>query len=415
MSAQFKTLDQLIADGTARREAAIAAELQRDQAALAARRDALLAYIDDKLSDVLRLLGLTKDDFEVKQPKHNGYFYATTKWEQPIGSSTYPLVMTVTEGQCSIECAAGSRSVSHVFLSPGPQDPVEYLGLFLAELPDRWQLHLETLSHKALERMGARIDGADDIAKLLAVAAAMDEEEAMHESTRKRLRKEIASKIRYFRRCERADRAQRNADLIYAAAIIELAQAYVQEYAWYELACYDWAIEWTRELWAPGELYKVRYMPVTAGTYTESFTRDVVIMENPSTLELGNQNTLVTEVTPQGQACQRWIGAFLDASPIRWHNPCITDRYMYHTSLRAGDYYVNIPPADLVPVDTDAVDAARPTPPDRWQDWLVARYEGDRTLALPAAAQTNWSSAMDAFDLARMTPADFLAYPKINL
>lgn len=414
MSAQINTIDQLLAATRAAKAEAARAEAERAQAAEAAGRKVLVTHVNQTLSDVLRILGLTQDQFAYTRAVSGGW-EASVSWLQDIDGESYPLELVVTAGQAIISCDTGIRQVAHGWLKPGLQDPVESLGDFLTRLPSIMRAYRKDADNAAKKRLRDRVRRSDDISQLLAVAAAVDAEDALSDESRRDLRADIAKEIRNIRNEERTARNARNARLIYAVEIIELAQAYVYEHAWYELACYDWATEWTRELWAPGELYKVRYVPVTADGNTEHCIQELVVVDHPSTLDMGDWNSVVTEVTSHGHVCKRWIGAFLDAKPIRWDKPLITDRFMYHTHIRAGDFYVNIPPADLVPVDTDAVEAARPEPPARWVDWLRERYSSPWQIDVPATRYPSYPAPMDAFDVARMTPAEFVDSPKINI
>lgn len=412
MSAQINTIDQLLAATRAAKEEHKQSEAQQAQAADAAAKHVLNTYINQTLADVLRLLNLKREHFIMTRTRSG--WMAEVSWAQKIGDQMYMLEMHVTTGQAIILGKANAYTVSYMYLKPGPQDPVEVLGQFLLEYPDSWDKYMGREGDKALQNLTTRLNRSTDIDALLAIAAAADEEEFLRPEDRAGLRAKIAKEIRNIRDEERRERNDRNARLIYAVEIIELAQAYVEEYAWYELSCYAWATEWTRKLWAPCELYKVRYVPITADGNTEHCIQELVVVDHPSTMDMGDWNSVVTEVTSHGQIGKRWIGAFLDAKPIRWDKPLISDRYMYHTAIRAGDYYVNIPPADLVPVDTAAVEAARPEPPALWIDWLHEKYDGAGQLDVPITDGHYTPVPVSPFDVARMTPVEFVDSPKFS-
>ena len=407
MSAQISSkVNHLVTEVARQREEMNAAEERRFQNAKAAKRAELYTFIGTKLADVLPLFNFTPESFTYHE-QHTGWT-ARLDWQQEVHGQTYPLTISVSDPNILIYCMFGTDTVGQKYLAPGVPDPVYALGEFLVDLPEKWDRFHAHQSLQTFARLSKRINNAGDVDALLAVAAAADTNEALSNDRRGALRKDIADRIRTLRNQERAARAQRNADLIYAAQIIELAQAYLHEEAIYHNACFDWAVEWTRELWEPSELYWLRYTPVVVDGHTEHCTQLIVVLDHPSTLDVGDWHHAVNEVTAGGRTHKLWIGAFLDARPMRHEKPQISMGLIYHRSVRAGHYYVNVPADDLSPVDLAAVEAARPEPPVRWYDWLQEHYTGDRPLTLPVIDYDGYIERAHPDELARMTPAEFI-------
>ena len=406
MSAQISKVDSLVMQIKRQREDDNAADEIRYQNAKAAKKAQLADYIEEKLVNVLPILGINSGDFEYID-LYDGWS-ARIDWQQELNGQSYPITITANEPYIIISSQSGTEAVAKKILAPSVPDPVYAIGEFLTDLPRGWEnLQIENAA-RTLKRLRQRIDNATDLDALLAVAAAADTNEALFDDHRRALRKEVAWGIRTIRNQERTARAQRNADLSYAGQIIELAQAYLHEDALYHNRCFDWAVEWTRELWEPSELYRLRYVPVTADGNTEHCIQEIVVLDHPSTLDVGDWNHAVTEVTTDGRTRKLWIGAFLDARPVRYEKPQISMGLIYHRSVRAGYYYVNVPADDLSPVDLAAVEAARPEPPVRWYDWLQEHYTGDRPICLPVIDYDGYIKRAHPDELARMTPAEFI-------
>ena len=410
MSAQITSIEQLIAATKASKVQEAATEANLFRVAKEKKRTELAEFIETELSDVLRILGLTVDDFTFEN-NLNGWD-ATVRWTQTIDGQDYPVILNAGSGQAILST---DLSGLNYWLKPNNADPVRTLGDFMINLPGHWRKHRVMQADKAQHRLTERLNRANDVDALLAVAAAADEEERLRPAGRAKLRKDIADRIRTLRNRERTARAQRNADLSYAGQIIELAQAYLHEEALYENSCFDWAVEWTRELWEPSELYRLRYVPVTADGNTEHCIQEIVVLDHPSTLDVGDWHHAVTEVTAAGRTHKLWIGAFLDARPMRTEKPQISGSLNYHRSVRAGHYYVNAPADDLSPIDLAAVEAARPAPPVRWYDWLAEHYTGDRQLTLPEIYYDHGCFGAQPEELVRMTPDEFADTVQLDL
>ena len=410
MSAQITSIEQLIAATKASKVQEAATEANLFRVAKEKKRTELAEFIETELSDVLRILGLTVDDFTFEN-NLNGW-NATVRWAQTIDGQDYPVILDAGSGQAILST---DLSGLNYWLKPNNADPVRTLGDFMINLPEHWRKHRVKEADKAQHRLTERLNRANDVDALLAVAAAAGEDERLHPTGRAKLRKDIADRIRTIRNQERAARAQRNADLLYAAQIIELAQAYLHEEALYHNACFDWAVEWTRELWGPSELYRLRYTPVVVDGNTEHCIQEIVVLDHPSTLDEDAWRHAVTEVTSDGRTHKMWIGAFLDARPVRYEKPSITAPLMHHRHVSAQGYRVNVPADDLSPVDLAAIAAARPQQPPHWREWLQEHYIGDRNLTLPITKFPPYREWASANEIADMTPASFTECTHTNL
>lgn len=192
-----------------------------------------------------------------------------------------------------------------------------------------------------------------------------------------------------------------------AARLIALAQQHTAALAAYDSAARVWVEHWTAELWQPWAYWRIRYVPIypvaiPEGDDPDNFIQTVMALNTPSIVR--SFNYTVIEVAGFGDLQDRVIGAFLDATKIEC--PAVPDpsvRLLYHRTLRAGDYYLNLPPT----VERNPPPFTHPAPAD-WAD-VVAAANIDLRLIFDGSIYRYRGNLPDPTDLAQRTPAEICA------
>lgn len=192
----------------------------------------------------------------------------------------------------------------------------------ILQLHDRWRLPKPDVAAKLLEELAAYLS---------------DEEVAGHRAKWQRCWDDLVA--------ERERR--RAADLAVAEAAVAEARRYVEEYAAYQAACRHWAEVETRRLWRQWAGWHVRYVPTLTGD--EFAVDDEVIRE---IFVLGDELPMrwpaeVRAVTRDGRLERRVLGNLLDASYVFFETPTIDAAAPHHVVYHGGEYYVNVPPTVL--------------------------------------------------------------------
>lgn len=138
-----------------------------------------------------------------------------------------------------------------------------------------------------------------------------------------------------------------------AQAIIDAAQAFIEEHAAWEVAAAQWAEQWTDALFRPFTLWEVRYTVIRPPLSIESPIETVVSLDDPETIAAMGVPACIQGVTKWGEIEDLVIGSFLDARPlvITEANPRQPIPYA-RTFTAGGQFFVNLPPgSDLMPMD----------------------------------------------------------------
>ena len=148
--------------------------------------------------------------------------------------------------------------------------------------------------------------------------------------------------------------AKRQSRLAAARKLVALAKAYEERVAFYKECRRQWAEKWTRELWKPWALWRVRYVPLCTMVDNEALDLAVdvhgpeVIMciEEPDEIVEGLRQfptATVHRVETDGRICEIEIPSFLDAELVRQEELCIGKSLAYHRRYHGCDVVVNVP------------------------------------------------------------------------
>lgn len=148
-------------------------------------------------------------------------------------------------------------------------------------------------------------------------------------------------------RAEDIDRDQRRAQaLAMARGYIEIAKTYTERYERAKARARRWAEEWSKKLWEPHELWRVRYRAVGDNVDTESAAESIVVMESPDDILTALHEfttATVTKVYPTGDAKEIAIASFLDAEMISINAHELELPMVWHRRHSAMGYFVNVP------------------------------------------------------------------------
>lgn len=165
--------------------------------------------------------------------------------------------------------------------------------------------------------------------------------------------------------------ALRQPRLAAARKLVTLAKAYEERVTFYRALRLQWAERWTRELWKPWELWRVRYVPICAiANDALDLAIDVhgpeiiMCLEGPDEIveALRHYSTAtVHRVETDGRICEMEIASFLDAEVVPQEEISIGKSLPYHRRYSGRDVVVNVPateerePTDTVPELADFV------------------------------------------------------------
>ncbi|MGD9726908.1 MAG: hypothetical protein AB7R40_22380 [Nitrospiraceae bacterium] len=157
-----------------------------------------------------------------------------------------------------------------------------------------------------------------------------------------------------------------------ARKLVQLATLYGERQALDREQCRQWAERWTRELWRPWALWRVRYVPVAgmAVADDEGGPETIMALEGPDEIITALQQfptATVRWVTTDGLIHEMEIPSFLDATRVEMNEFCIGSRMAYHRCYRRADVVVNVP----------AVEEREPVLPARLADFAAWAAEVD--------------------------------------
>jgi len=153
---------------------------------------------------------------------------------------------------------------------------------------------------------------------------------------------------------EKAEREVREARGRRGAALLQRwATEYVALATTEEQSLEAWAVAETARLWQPWSGWRVRYAPVGLRTEDESaqeyFVQAVYILDDLAAVIAQSPGAVVRAIDPYtGTVEDKVIGAFLDAEPFEYSNPCTDSSLPLHAvktvwGLKRA-YVVNCPP-----------------------------------------------------------------------
>lgn len=139
-----------------------------------------------------------------------------------------------------------------------------------------------------------------------------------------------------------------------ARKLVALAKQYEERVTYYRECRRQWAERWTRELWTPWTLWRVRYVPLCNMVGNDSLNLAVdahgpeVIMciERPDEIVESLRQfptTTVHRVETDGLICEMEIPSFLDAEQVFQEEISIGKSLAYHRRYHGCDVVVNVP------------------------------------------------------------------------
>jgi len=169
----------------------------------------------------------------------------------------------------------------------------------------------------------------------------------------------------YWRDAVEKDVKEREQKRVEAEAAEAASVAYVSELAAWQQQCKAWAIEETKKLWVPWTIWEVRYVPsrsVVESEEPDDLIQTIWTLDAPGDFGRVNGFYSVDSVLRTGRVIPDFaFAAFLDATPIHYRQPCITEHLAHHRGYDAGGYWVNVPAFVLDVPDPAPVEPTRPS------------------------------------------------------
>lgn len=150
---------------------------------------------------------------------------------------------------------------------------------------------------------------------------------------------------------QKAAAAQRLADLADAKRIIEVARIYSERLKTVQCKQQRWCQESVDTLWQAHELWRIRYVPIASSSSADEDIHTLVVMDEPkdilAQLESGRTATVI-RVHCDGATEEIEIPSFLDGKRIVFETHDTKLPMAYHRTYATGTgIYVNVPPFEL--------------------------------------------------------------------
>lgn len=215
-----------------------------------------------------------------------------------------------------------------------------------------------------------------------------------------RFKAEFVNFVRNFmvHRQQVVERRQRRLSKI--RKLIQLAQHYREREAAYVEMRRQWAERWTRGLWEPWLLWRVRYVPVYGITYSEDGMggpETIMCLEGPDCItEVLREfpTATVHRVETDGSIVEMEIPSLLDAELCPQETMTIGEALGYHRHYRGHEVVVNVP----------AIEEREPEPAPTLAPFAEFLIEVDEELAgiVKRMIQDDYEPAV----IADMTPEE---------